>query len=143
MAKQEPEVNSTDGQNEQKSNPAQPAPAPPVPPAGIKLFTLDPNERDYHERKEARRKADLAAAPAKAQEEEKKRRALYEHLAQVYPLTQTPHGQVWRHSKLGEVAYIEVAINGKFFDPRGMPDDYRPDLDYPAFDQQVDAMAVG
>lgn len=128
--------------NEQ-ADAAPPTSPPPPPPPGVKIITLDPKERAFIEKKEAKRQALLDTAEERQAAQERQRRALYEHLAVLYPLTETAHGRVWRHADLGEVRYIEVAINGKFFDPRGVDDDYRPDLDYPSFDQEVDAMVVG
>lgn len=99
----------------------------------IQLFELSPEERKAAEEQAkqfAERGAQSAAAVA---EQEALRKALFDALIAKYPPSVGNGGlRIWRHADLGEAAYIEVAVNGQFFDPRGQPG-YRPDLDVPQF----------
>lgn len=102
----------------------------------VQLFELTAEEKKYIENQEAARLAAAANQPDVAAEADAKQKALFDALCAKYPPSIGNGGlRVWRHAELGEAAYIEVAVNGGFFDPRGASRDYRPDLDVPTLGQ--------
>lgn len=106
----------------------------------VVLFELPPEEKRFIENMKARRADAIDNQPNAEAEALAQRKALFNALVAKYPPS-IGHGglRVWKHSELGEVAYIEVAINGGYFDPRGAARDYRPDLDVPIFGTQSNA----
>lgn len=112
-----------------------------APTIAVKLFELPPEERKFIEANalnNAETFQNLAEAEAQAQAE---RKALFDALIAKYPPSVGNMGmRLWKHADLGEVAYIEVAINGGYFDPRTANANYRPDLDVPVFHQQTGAV---
>lgn len=116
------------------AEPIKPKAAPPVTAAAkpFKLFELSSKEREQAEKSFADRSTlgDVQTqAEARRYETDKQ---LFAALVAKYPPSENG---VWEHSELGEAAYIEVAINGRYFDPRQMPFDYRPALDVRRFDE--------
>lgn len=99
----------------------------------ITLFELTPAEKLAAEQQAQQFANRGAQQDAAAAEQQALRKALFEALIAKYPPSIGNSGlRVWKHADLGEAAYIEVAINGQFFDPRAQPG-YRPDLDVPQF----------
>lgn len=45
----------------------------------------------------------------------------------------------WTHEALGEERYCQTAIELGFFNPKGEPQDYRPDLDPGPFMEKIKA----
>ena len=75
------------------------------------------------------RKAIESAEKAKAEAEQKGPSGLTpDEMIALHAELATIYSEPWTHENLGEADYIELAINGKFFDPRGMRPDYRPPL---------------
>lgn len=106
----------------------------------VQLFELSPEEKKFIENQEQARAESADNQPNAAAEAQARQKALFEALVAKYPPTIGNGGlRVWRHADLGEAAYIEVAVNGGFFDPRGAKRDYRPDLDVPNIGGQSSA----
>ena len=107
----------------------------------VQLFELSPEERKYIDASARKRAEEAGNQPDVEAEALRQRVALFDALKAKYPPSIGSSGMpVWRHADLGEVAYIEVAINGNYFDPRGAHVDYRPDLDVPVFGKQTGAV---
>lgn len=106
----------------------------------VQLFELSPEEKKFIKNREQARAEEADNQPNAAAEAQARQKALFDALIAKYPPS-IGHGglRVWRHADLGEAAYIEVAINGGFFDPRGAKRDYRPDLDVPSIGGQSSA----
>ncbi|HMV87929.1 MAG TPA: hypothetical protein PLD20_24390 [Blastocatellia bacterium] len=99
----------------------------------ITLFELTPEEKLAAEQQAKQFAERGPQQEAAAAEQQALRKAVFDALVAKYPPSIGNNGlRVWRHADLGEAAYIEVAINGQFFDPRAQPG-YRPDLDVPQF----------
>lgn len=103
-----------------------------APTVTVQLFELSPEEKRFIENAEKARANAAENQPNAEAETQAKREALFQALIEKYPPSIGSNGlQVWTHAALGEAAYIEVAVNGNYFDPRGAHRDYRPDLDVP------------
>lgn len=85
----------------------------------MELFRLTPEDRKAIEAADKARLEAQEKGPSGLTPDEMI--ALHTELAEIYP-------EPWTHENLGEADYIELAINGRFFDPRGMRPEYRPPL---------------